>query len=241
MIGVKIMSSSLFKEIKRRAKQGTAEHSYEDLMKIREQGAIDASDAITRNREESALKSILGRSGILPLHQGCTIENYVVNDHLQAFARDFSKNYIERFNNNFGSCFIFSGGTGTGKNHLSSAICNALMLQGKTCLVITVTELMIKMRKCYGDTAEYSEDQFISQLISFDLLVIDEVGLQKGSDHEKIILNQVIDQRIGHLKPVGVLTNLDHNSVKDVLGERIFDRLKSNNSQWIPFNWNSYR
>lgn len=235
------MANSIFKEAKRRAKQGNCKYSYEDLMRIREAGAIEASDAITKQREEAVLKSILGRSGILPLHQNCTIENFEVRDHLQAFARDFAKNYIERFNNNFGTCFVFSGGTGTGKNHLSAAICNSLMSQGKTCLVVTVTELMIRMRKCYGDNAEYSEDEFIKQLINFDLLVLDEIGLQKGSDHEKIILNQVIDQRIGNLKPVGVLTNLDQNNVKNVLGERIFDRLKSNNSQWIPFNWHSYR
>ena len=188
------MANSIFKEAKRRAKQGNCKYSYSDLMKIREEGAIEASEAITKQREEAALKSILGRSGILPLHQNCTIENFEVNDHLQAFARDFAKNYIERFNNNFGTCFVFSGGTGTGKNHLSAAICNSLMLQGKTCLIVTVTELMIRMRKCYGDNAEYSEDEFIKQLINFDLLVLDEIGLQKGSDHEKIILNQVIDQ-----------------------------------------------
>lgn len=235
------MRNSIFNEAKRRAKQGNSEYSYEDLMRIREEGAKQATDEIIHHREEVALNSILGRSGILPLHQGCTIENYVVNDHLQVFARDFSKNYIEKFNNNFGTCFVFSGNTGTGKNHLSAAVCNALMLQGKTCLVITVTELMIKMRNCYGNDPQYTEDQFIKQLIGFDLLILDEIGLQKGSDHEKIILNQIIDQRIGHLKPVGILTNLDYQDTQKLLGPRIFDRLKSNNSQWIPFNWGSYR
>tara|TARA_R110000744_G_scaffold380201_1_gene500147 strand:- start:2393 stop:3100 length:708 start_codon:yes stop_codon:yes gene_type:complete len=235
------MRNSIFREVKRRASKGESKYTYADLMSIREKGAIEASEAITKHQQEVALKSILGRSGILPLHQGCTIENFEVKDHLQSFARDFAKNYVERFNNNFGTGFIFSGGTGTGKNHLSAAICNELMSQGKTCLVVTVTELMIKMRKCYGSSAEYSEDEFIRQLINFDLLVIDEVGLQKGTDHEKIILNQVIDQRIGNLKPVGVLTNLEHVDVKSVLGERIFDRLGSNNSKWISFNWNSYR
>jgi len=215
--------------------------TYADAMRIREVGAKEVSDAIVSRRKKMSLNSIIGRSGILPLHQSCSIENFSVTDQVQAFARDFSNNYIKYFNYNKGTGFIFSGGTGTGKNHLAAAICNSLMAQGKTCMVITVTELMIKMRKCYGDSPEYSEDEFIKQLISFDLLVLDEIGLQKGSDHEKIILNQIIDQRIGNLKPVGVLTNLDHNHVKDILGERIFDRLKSNNSQWIPFNWSSYR
>jgi len=235
------MSKEFIREIKRKAKQGKSEYSYEDLMRIREEGAKQFSDEITQHQKEMTLNSILGRSGILPLHQGCTVDNYIVENHLQAFARDFAKNYIERFDNNFGTCFVFSGNTGTGKNHLSAAICNALMKKGKKCLVITVSELMIKLRNCYGKDPQYTEDQFIKQLIDFDLLVLDEVGLQKGSDHEKIILNQIIDQRIGNLKPIGVLTNLDYNSTQQLLGQRIIDRLKSNNSQWIPFSWDSYR
>mgnify|MGYP003630836727 CR=1 FL=1 len=221
--------------------KGQCKYSYEDLMRIRKEGAIEFANEITTRQEESDLKSVLGRSGIMPLHQACTVENYVVSNHEQSIALDFAKQYIRCFNDKECTGFIFSGGTGTGKNHLASAICNSLMLRGKSCLVVTVSELMLNMRKCYSNNAKYSEDEFIKQLINFDLLVLDEIGLQKGSDHEKIILNQVIDQRIGHLKPVGVLTNLDHPSVKAVLGERIFDRLKSNNSQWVPFNWGSYR
>ena len=227
--------------IKKFAAKGSHEYSYEDLMSIREQGSIDSSKAIVHQQEERALNSILGRSGILPLHQGCTVENYVVASNEQVIARDFTYNYIQNFDNNQGTCFVFSGDTGTGKNHLSAAMCNSLMSQGKTCLVITVTELMIKMRNCYGEKPKYTEDEFLRQLVNFDLLILDEIGLQKGSDHEKIILNQVIDQRIGHLKPIGILTNLDYQDTLNLLGERIFDRLKSNNSQWIKFNWNSYR
>lgn len=234
-------NKSLLNRINNLAAKGDHKYSYEDLMNIRKQDEIEVSKAITKRQQEMSLNSILGRSGILPIHQHCSIENYVVSNHLQVFARDFSKNYIETFNRNFGTCFIFSGNTGTGKNHLSAAICNELMSQGKTCLVITVSELMIKSRKCYGNNPEYTEEQFIKQLIAFDLLILDEIGLQKSTDHEKITLNQVIDQRIGNLKPIGVLTNLDQNNVKTVLGERIFDRLKSNSSQWIPFTWGSYR
>lgn len=234
-------NKSMLARIKKFAAKGSHEYSYEDLMSIREQGSIDSSKAIVHQQEERALNSILGRSGILPLHQGCTVENYVVASNEQVIARDFTYNYIQNFDNNQGTCFVFSGDTGTGKNHLSAAMCNSLMSQGKTCLVITVTELMIKMRNCYGEKPKYTEDEFLKQLVSFDLLILDEIGLQKGSDHEKIILNQVIDQRIGHLKPIGILTNLDYQDTLNLLGERIFDRLKSNNSQWIKFNWGSYR
>ena len=235
------MANSIMDEGKRRFDLGDNKYSLQDLMRLRETESKQFGDGIAQRLKDNALKSIVGRSGILPIHQGCTVDNYVVNNEGQDFARNFVVNYINNFNKNIGSGFAFSGNTGTGKNHLSAAICNALMAQGKSCLVITVPELMINMRKCYSDKPQCSEDEFIKRLIKFDLLVLDEIGLQKGSDHEKIVLNQIIDQRVGNLKPVGILTNLSPANVKTVLGERIFDRLKSNSSKWIPFNWESYR
>ena len=193
------------------AKTGGLKYSQEDLFKLREDGAIEAAKAFDTRRHESAVNSIVGRSGILPVHQCCSLDNFVANNKEQAEARNFAKYYIDYFNTNNGSCFIFSGNTGTGKNHLSAAICNSLMSVGKRCLIITISELMIKMRKCYGP------------------------------DAEKMLLNQIVDQRTGNLKPVGILTNLDANELTKMLGPRIIDRLKANNGQWLFFNWGSYR
>lgn len=225
----------------RLAKTGDLKYTEEDLLRIREEGAIEAAQAFDTRRHEAAVNSIVGRSGILPIHQRCSLDNFIVNNKGQSEARNFAKYYIDYFDNNNGSCFIFSGNTGTGKNHLSAAICNSLMSIGKRCLIITISELMIKMRKCYGHEAEYSEDEFIKQLIKYDLLIIDEIGVNKGTDAEKMLLNQVVDQRTGNLKPVGILTNLDANELTKMLGPRIIDRLKANNGQWLFFNWGSYR
>lgn len=225
----------------RLAKTGGLKYTEEDLLRLREKGAIEAGLAFDSRRHEAEVNSILGRSGILPVHRNCSLENFIVKNSGQSNALNFSQYYLDNFERNVGECFIFSGNTGTGKNHLAAAICNELMLIGKKCLVITVSELMIKMRKCYSDKPEYSEDEFIKQLIKYDLLIIDELGLTKGTDHEKMILNQIVDQRTGHLKPVGILTNLDANELKKMLGPRIIDRLKANNGQWLFFDWGSYR
>jgi DNA replication protein DnaC len=177
----------------------------------------------------------------MPIHKDCTVENYIVTTAGQNNARNFANYYIDSFSENKGECFVFSGTTGTGKNHLSAAICNDLMPKGFTCLIITVSELMTKSRKCYGDKPEFTEDDFIKNMVDFDLLIIDEIGLQKNTDHEKIILNQIIDRRLGYLKPVGILTNLDKTGSEKLLGSRIMSRLKSNNGQWIIFNWKDFR
>lgn len=56
-----------------------------------------------------------------------------------------------------------------------------------------------------------------------------------------VILNQVIDRRLASLKPVGVLTNLNHPQLSSVLGERVMDRLQMDGGIWVNFNWASYR
>jgi DNA replication protein DnaC len=100
---------------------------------------------------------------------------------------------------------------------------------------------MIKLRKCYGKDAEISEDEFIKRMLNLDLLVIDEIGLQKNTDSEKLVLNQIIDQRVSRLKSTGILTNLGGEDLTKFLGVRIISRLKMNNGQWIVFNWEDYR
>lgn len=225
---------------KQLASQGKTDLSYEDVLAERKAAEIETGYEIAERQRTSVINSILGRSGILPIHQNCSVENYVVSNQGQHNAATFSNRYIENFLGNSSACFIFSGDTGTGKNHLSAAICNKLMFIGKTCLIITVSEMMIKLRKCYGDNAEYSEDQFLKQLIDYDLLILDEIGLTKGSDHEKMILNQVIDQRTGNLKAIGLLTNLDTNEFTEFVGARIIRRLQTNNCEWIVFNWDGF-
>ncbi len=60
------------------------------------------------------------------------------------------------------------------------------------------------------------------------LLVLDEVGIQRGSNGEKVILNQVIDRRLSSMRPVGILTNLNHD---ELLGRWV--RELSTVSRWM--------
>ncbi|MGB1322473.1 MAG: ATP-binding protein [Vibrio gallaecicus] len=198
--------------------------------------------------KDASANETLGRSGILPLHMKCTVANFEADTPEKMIAKNFAKNYVINFGNNNGQGFIFSGNSGTGKNHLAAAMCNALMNRGKSCLVITVNELMQKLRNCYQSNSETTEDKFFRTMIDFDLLVLDEIGLQRNNDNERLALNQIVDQRIGRMKPTGMLTNLPAGSkdslepnMNDLLGVRIMDRMRMNGGEWISFDWESFR
>lgn len=232
---------SIMDEIKRRAAQGNLKYNWEDLQQLRKDDEAKQFDHFKNQIENCRTEQVVGRSGILPLHMGCTVANFEVKTEEQREAKEFATKYISEFSQNQGSGFIFSGTPGTGKNHLAAAICNALMESNYTCLVITVNELMQKLRNCYKSGSETTEDKFIRTMIDYDLLVIDEIGLQRGTDSENLALNQIVDQRICRFKPTGMLTNLDAKSINECLGVRVMDRMRMNGGKWIPFNWESYR
>ncbi len=69
------------------------------------------------------MQRTFNRSGIRPLHQNCSFDNYRVECEGQMNALSKARQYVEEFDDNIAS-FIFSGKPGTGKNHLAAAICN---------------------------------------------------------------------------------------------------------------------
>ncbi|MDN8598651.1 ATP-binding protein [Citrobacter sp. S2-9] len=202
-----------------------------------EEGRKRAVEVDQLNLKARAEK-ILGRSGIQDLHRSCTFANYLVSGEGQRKAFTMAKSYAQNFGTGFSS-FVFSGSPGTGKNHLAAAIGNHILKQGKTVLVVTIPDLMLRVRSCYDDGG--SEASLINDLCSVDLLILDEVGVQRESRGEMVILNQLVDRRLASMKPVGVLTNLNNIELERVLGVRIMDRLTMDGGVWVNFDWGSYR
>ncbi|OBU03703.1 ATP-binding protein, partial [Morganella psychrotolerans] len=185
----------------------------------REQGAIDARRIADENRI-TRLNKIMGRSGISPLHLECTFDNYLAETPEQQRALSKSRQYAAEFGKSFGG-FIFSGNPGTGKNHLAAAIGNQIVQNGKSILIATLPDLMMRMRETYQKNAKTTESQMINDLCEVDLLVLDDVGVQRGNLNEELIIFQVVDRRLSNKKPVGVLTNLNFDDLAKALGDRV--------------------
>lgn len=132
------------------------------------------------------MQRTFNRSGIRPLHQNCSFENYRVECEGQMNALSKARQYVEEFDGNIAS-FIFSGKPGTGKNHLAAAICNELLLRGKSVLIITVADIMSAMKDTFRNSGT-SEEQLLNDLSNVDLLVIDGSACRPNrntkSDHQ---------------------------------------------------------
>lgn len=79
----------------------------------KEQGEIRAA-ALARENRAMKMQRTFNRSGIRPLHQNCSFDNYHVECEGQMNALSKARQYVEEFDGNIAS-FIFSGKPGTGK------------------------------------------------------------------------------------------------------------------------------
>lgn len=232
--------NSFYQKLQRAMPAHVVPYTREQMAKIGQQAAEAKSKEVYQNFQQSKVQDLLGRSGVGKKHLKCQFDNYITETQGQRQAFNVSRRWVSEFFDSNQKNFIFSGSTGTGKNHLACAMANALMKRKQTVLVITVAELMMKIRDKYNKESRVTESQFLKYLSNVDLLVLDEVGVQRMNDHESIMINTIIDSRYTNEKPTGILTNLKSDELTIVLGGRVMERLLEN-CEWVSFTWESFR
>ncbi|MGL4674294.1 MAG: ATP-binding protein [Wohlfahrtiimonas sp.] len=193
-------------------------------------------------RSESRAKEIIGKAGIQKRFLNCTFENYEASNDQQAEIKARVQSYADNFPKvlEAGSSVILSGSVGTGKTHLSCAAANQLALSGFTSCLRTVSELVQSVRDGRNWSNGKTSSQLIDEYTKFDLLIIDEFGVQSGTDNELNILFDVVNARYADQKPTMALTNLTKEEFKKKVGDRIYDRL-THKGVFLKLEWDSYR
>lgn len=192
---------------------------------------------------KSRISFLLSRAGIPPrfAEKGLMNYNRVEGD---ASALDACGWYAEKFRDNRrnGRCIILAGAVGMGKTHLACGVIREVITRyAMSALYITAGNALRAVKACYQKGAEESEAGVYRNLTEPDLLFIDEIGVQFGTDDEKRILFEIINHRYEALKPTGIISNLGQAGIKEYLGDRCMDRLRENGGELIMFEGKSYR
>lgn len=235
-----IAAGGVLERIRRLAPQG-AVPPYRTVEEWREWQLAEGrkrSEEINHQNRQLRVEKILNRSGIQPLHRKCSFANYQVRNDGQKHALSQAKSIADEMSTGYTN-FVFSGNPGTGKNHLAAAVGNRLLKAGKSVIVVTVADVMSALHASYDDGR--SGEKFLRELCEVDLLVLDEIGIQRETKNEQVVLHQIVDRRTASLRSVGMLTNLNHSAMSTLLGERVMDRMTMNGGRWVTFNWESWR
>ena len=133
--------------------------------------------------------------------------------------------YVEQWERvstgNYG--LILWGNVGTGKSYFAGCVANALMEKEVSVCMTNFALILNDLVASYKDRNEY-----IARLCSFPLLILDDFGMERGTEYGLEQVYNVIDSRYRSRKPLIVTTNLtleELQNPEDTAHARIYDRL----------------
>ena len=213
-----------------------------EQQRIADEKAVQLREAA--ERKSKLIDQLIGNSGIPKRFLGKTLKSYQVKFEEQKPIVNSAINFAKEFqqSSHSGRCLIFIGNAGTGKTHIGCAIgLHVIKNCGGTARFTSVSEINRLVRESKSFNSEYTETEIIDAFGNYDLLIVDEVGIQSGTDAESRALFDVFNARYQNVKPTIVISNLTKDQLTVALGERIVDRLKEGGGEILSFNWQSYR
>lgn len=180
---------------------------------------LEAADREHRHREEVER---LKRKGFTdPAMREWTFEN----DNGKCPQMRMAYSYVELWEQmkaeNHG--LILWGKVGTGKSYFAGCIANALMEREISVRMTNFAAILNDLAASYKDRNEY-----INCLCSFPLLILDDFGMERGTEYGLEQVYNVIDSRYRSRKPLIVTTNLTLEGLQnpeDTPHARIYDRI----------------
>ena len=137
-------------------------------------------------------------------------------------ARAYVENWKEAYKDNTG--LLLFGDVGTGKSFFAGCIANALLDRDVPVLMTNFPTILNRL------TGMFSEDRadFIASFDEYDLLIIDDLGVERSTEYAMEQMFFVIDSRYRSRRPMIITTNLKLAELKnppDLAHARIYDRI----------------
>ena len=143
------------------------------------------------------------------------------NPRIMSIANKYVDNFAQMKED--GKGLLLFGSVGTGKTYAAACIANALINKGRPCLVTNFARLVNTLSGMYEGKQDY-----IDELINFDLVVIDDLGSERDTPYMYEIIQNIVDSRYRAKLPTIVTTNLTSEELKhpaEMKQQRIYSRL----------------
>lgn len=188
------------------------------------------------------VEDALGQAAIPPRFLSKTLSTFRTDTPEQVEALKACREYVANWGQvqQQGRCILLLGKPGTGKTHLAVGIAHEVLSMGKTAVYTRVSGICQAVRETYADRTR-TERQVYQEFAAPDLLVIDEVGRQHGSEAERMMLFEVVNRRYEMQKPMVVVSNMDPRACTEYLGAACFSRLLEGGGQTVLFGGQNMR
>lgn len=201
-------------------------------------------DNVYKTLKNKKIDRLTRESGIMPRFEGCTFEQYQAQTENARLALAICSKYAEKWEDRLskGGGLVLCGKPGTGKNHLATCIAKQVIREHQNSVRITsAIKIIREIKNTWSRDSDKSEQSVIDSMKTVDLLIIDEVGVQFGSDTELMLMFEVINGRYEAMKPTILISNLSRDELSKFIGERVLDRMNEGGGATVVFDWESYR
>lgn len=212
------------------------------------------------NQRKITVRELKNLSNVKPKYEYAGFDNYYISkerlnnrpnakmiysqeeirniNRVHGIVKEWAHNFKE--SKRSGKFITLLGNPGTGKTHLACAAINHVIeKECRKCLIMNVQTIFMNIKQIYSQKG--NELALLEKMANLDLLVIEEVGIQKDSDWEFEKLNWIISERVDRLNPTIVISNLDAEDFQGVIGSRMWDRLCGEDNETLMFDWRSFR
>ncbi|MBR0340790.1 MAG: ATP-binding protein [Oscillospiraceae bacterium] len=183
-----------------------------------ERKAADEKRKILREKKQRAFNG--------SKYQNATFEN---DDGKCERLMKLCRNYADRFSMD-APWLILYGDVGVGKSYAAACIVNRLIERGRSARFVTLSQVERNLWDAENKSDVYRE------LVSCDLLVLDDMGAERKTDYMDEILYNVIDERLRVDKPMIVTTNIVPNILEenaDMKMKRVMSRLSEKSAPFL--------
>jgi DNA replication protein DnaC len=191
-------------------------------------------------RQQEARRARRLKAGISERNLFKTFLDFKADSQDQHNCLHVVSEYAEGIKNGAKNSLIMIGTVGTGKTLLASAIVEHCIVN-KSCRLIRAIDMIRRFKETWHKGSDVSETEVIEYYASIDLLLLDEIGVQFGSDTEKLFLFDVIDQRYQRMLPTVLISNLNSEGIKEAVGNRVIDRVREGGGRRVIMQWESKR
>ena len=147
------------------------------------------------------------------------------NDNSRSPQMHYAHRYVEQWqtmrSENLG--LLLWGGVGTGKSFLAGCIANALMEQEVPVRMTNFARILNELNGSFS-----GRNDIVDRLCHYPLLIIDDFGMERGTEYALEQIYNIVDSRYHSRKPLIVTTNLTLDEIRypqDTAHARIYDRL----------------
>ena len=187
-----------------------------------------------KQQRQRLLVDDLGYSGVPPRMARKGFAHFITDTAERAQRLNHVKQFAEAVvaGESDGRWLLMIGPTGVGKSHLAAASVRAAIAGKRSAVFASAMLVMQVVKESYRVGSDTSERAAVAKWVEPDLLVIDELGVQRGTDFERTMMTELLNRRYEQLKSTVLISNLPleapagRASLSELLGDRVISRMR---------------